>query len=147
MMRRMLKLLSAFALASFLFACGGGKHFWAAQPINGPVTVQPEEVWAHGGKLWVRVVVVNGTSAPIVVDRDQVIARLPNGAVAHRAQGTYTQHVPYMIPPGASHPVYVEFPAEAWDWHDVPSAQIDFSAAVTSNGQPIQMPALTVANQ
>ncbi|HEY2366113.1 MAG TPA: hypothetical protein VGH87_07005 [Polyangiaceae bacterium] len=142
----MLKLISALVLSSVLFACGGGKHFWAAQPVSGPVTVQPEEVWAHGGKLWVRVVLVNGTAAPIVVDRDQMVARLPNGAIVHRAQGTYTQHTPYEIPPGASHPVYVEFPAEGWDWRDVPGAQIDFSAAVTSNGQPMPVPVLTVAN-
>jgi hypothetical protein len=144
----MLKVFSTLLLVSSLtLACGGGgKHFWSAQPVSGPITIQPQEIWAHGGKLWVRTMVTNGTQAPINIDRDQVVARLPNGAVAHRAAGAYTLHAPYMVPPGGVHEVYVEFGAEAGPWRDVPSAQIDFSAAITSNGQPVQVPPLTVAN-
>lgn len=130
-----------------LVACGGGKHFWLAQAQPGPITIQPQEVWAHGHKLWVRASVVNGTAQPILVDRDQIIARLPNGAVVHRAMGTYTQHAPYMIPPGGGHEVYVEFAEEGFDWHDVPTAQIDFSPGVLVNGQPVTVPPLAVTNQ
>jgi hypothetical protein len=90
---------------------------------------------------------MNGTDQPIIVDRDQIVARLPSGAVIHRAEGTYSQHAPYMIPPGAGHPVYVEFAGEGFDWRDVPSAQIDFSPGVTANGQPVAVPPLAVANQ
>ena len=109
----MLRLLAVFVLASLLSACGGGKHFWAAQPVNGPVSIQPEEVWVHHSKLWVRTNVVNGTDQPIMIDRDQIVARLPNGAMVHRASGSATVHAPYVVPPGASHAVYVEFFGEA----------------------------------
>jgi hypothetical protein len=143
----MRKLLLVVVLAALALACGGGKRVWAVQPVTGPVTIQPEEVWVRGGKLWVRVVVVNNTGAPIVVDRDQIVAHLPNGAVVRRAEGTYTQHMPYVIPPGAGHPVYVEFYGEGFNWRDVPNAQVDFSPGVTTNGQPVAVPPLTVANQ
>ncbi len=134
-----------FVLASAM-ACGGGKHMWVAQaPAGGPVVIQPEEVWAHGGKLWVRTNVVNSTNQLLTIDRDLIIARLGNGAVLHRAQGTYTQHMPYAIPPGAGHAVWVEFVGEGFDWRDVPSAQIDFSPATTLNGQPVAVPPLGVS--
>ena len=132
---------------SLLFACGGGKEYWAAQPTMGPISIQPEQVWVHGSKLWVRTNVVNGTDQPIMINRDLIIARLPSGAVVHRASGSATIHAPYVVPPGASHQVYVEFLGEGFDWHDVPGAQIDFSPGVTVNGQPVQVPPLAVANR
>jgi hypothetical protein len=142
------KLLSILVVASLSFACGGGgKHMWLAQAQPGPITVQPQEVWAHGHKLWVRCSVVNNSAQPVLVDRDQIVARLPNGAVIHRAQGAYTQHMPYALPPGAGHEVYVEFAEEGFSWRDVPNAQIDFTPGVTMNGQPVATPALVVTNQ
>ncbi len=146
-MHKLFAMVLVVVSSSLLFACGGGKRDWAAQAAPGPIAIQAEEVWVRGHKLWVRVNVMNGTAQPIMVDRDQIVARLPNGAVVHRAQGTYTQHAPYMIPPGAGHPVYVEFAGEGFDWTAVPSAQIDFSPGVTMNGQPMAVPPLAVTNQ
>lgn len=146
-MRKLIVLVLLVLSTSFVLACGGGKSMWLAQGPTGPVTIQPDSVWARGHKLWVRTNVINGTNQPIVVDRDQIIARLPNGAVLHRAQGTYTQHMPYMIPPGAGHAVYVEFAEEGFDWRDMPNAQIDFSTAITTNGQPLVIPPLVVTNR
>jgi hypothetical protein len=143
---RKLALLLVVLCSVLVLACGGGKHLWAAQPVSGPVTIQPQQVYVRGGKLWVRTNVINGTNQPIMVDRDQIIARLPNGAIVHRASGSTTVHTPYMLPPGAAHAVYVEFFGEGFDWRDVPGAQIDFSPGVTTNGQPMQIPPLMVAN-
>jgi hypothetical protein len=134
--------------SSLLLACGGGgKHFWIAQAQTGPITIQPEQVWAHGHKLWVRVMVMNNTGQMVVIDRDQIVARLPNGAILHRAIGAYSVHEPYVIAPGGGHPVYVEFGEEGFDWHDMASAQIDFSPGTQVNGQPTAVPPLAVTNQ
>jgi len=141
----MKKLLSILALAVVL-ACGGGKHYWQAQPAQGgPITIQPEQIWVAHGKLWVRTNVVNGTGQPIMINRDAIVARLPNGAVVHRAAGSATIHAPYLIPPGGAHAVYVEFYADGLDWQTVPNAQVDFSPGLTVNGQPMAVPPLMVS--
>ena len=141
MTKRLLPILALWVV----IACGGGKRYWVAQAAPGPITIQPEQVWVAHGKLWVRTNVVNGTNQPIMINRDSIVARLPNGAVVPRAAGSATIHAPYLIPPGASHAVYVEFYGGELDWDTVPTAQIDFSSGVTMNGQPIAVPPLTVS--
>lgn len=143
----MSKLFASLVLVStILLACGGGKQFWSAQPVQGAVSISPEQIWIAHNKLWVRVVVTNGTQMPIMINRDQIVARLPNGMVLQRAQGTYTQHFPYTVLPGGVQPVYVEFFSQGFDWHTVPNAQVDFTPGTTANGQPVQVPPLVVTN-
>ena len=56
-------------------------------------------------KLWVQ----NLSQAFMIVDRDGFALRLPDGRVLRRAVGTFTQHTPYNIAPGAGHEVFVDF--------------------------------------
>lgn len=103
------------------------------------VSLQPNEVWISGHKLWVRATVINTGTQPIQVDRDAVLARLPSGPVVGRAMGVTTVHAPYVILGGMSHPVYVEFHESGFDWDHVQQATIDFTGAITREGQPLPL--------
>jgi len=125
-------------LATLLIACGGGKTYMRAQTVQSAgVLVQPTDVWIGGHKLWVRVDLANQGPAPLIVNRDAIVARLPNGQTVPRAVGRTTVHNEYMIPPGASHAVWVEFEEAGFDWHAVPQVTIDFTPAVMRAGQPV----------
>ena len=132
----LLTLLSLFALL------GCSKHYFHADVAEYEgVTVQPMQITTSAHKLWVKVMVTNSGTQPIVVNRDAIVARLPSGQVIGRAMGTYTVHDAYFIPGGMSHEVYVEFHEAGFDWDTVPQVTIDFSRGMTRNGQrlPIQM--------
>lgn len=142
--------IARFALVAFLAftpvvaGCGGGKQPWSvAAAQGGGVTIEPVDGFVRGQKLWIRTNVVNGGNAPIIVDRDAVKCILPNGMAIPRASGSATVHTPYVIPPGGMHAVYVEFEG---DFLGIPSAAIDFSQAITVNGQPIGAPQVAVQN-
>jgi hypothetical protein len=134
-------LLAGAPLAST--GCGARQAWAMTQAQSGGVTVIPIDASAHGGKLWVRTNVINGTSAPIVVVRDGVRCVLPDGSVIGRASGKTSLHQPYVIEPGGAHPVYVEFEG---DFRAVPSVNVDFSQAITSSGQAIGAPQVFARN-
>lgn len=143
---RMKRLALAFSL-SLVAACGPGKEMLQAQPLDaGGIKVMPEQVYVDDDKLFVRVTVLNGTQQMITVMRDQIDAKLPDGNVIHRSQGSFSTHQPYMIPPGGAHAVYVDFQAQGFDWRLVPSVQIDFSNGVLTNGNPTPMPPFVVSH-
>ncbi len=124
----------------------GGRQLWTAAPLQGPgIIVQPTSVYATGRLLNVRTTFVNQGPVPIMVNRDAVQLVLPDGRMVARAAGTYTQHAPYLILPGASRPVWVDFRAEGWSWHDLPGAQVNWSPAVSVNGQPVAMPPMPLS--
>jgi hypothetical protein len=137
----------ASSLLLSLAACPGEKIVLHAQPLaSADVQVSPLELYVDGEKLWVRVLVTNTSQGTITVQRDAMTAHLPNGTVIPRAMGTFgSVHTPYVLPPGGVHPVYVEFAAQGFDWKDVPTAQIDFTGAVTRDGQAVQVPPFVVA--
>ena len=135
----------ASVLAAALAGCGGGKIVLRAQPVDSAdVRVTPMEVYVGGKKLWVRVSVQNNSKGTLIVQRDAMTAHLPNGQTLTRAMGSYTLHEPYVLPPGAMHPVYVEFEEQGFKWKDMPTAQIDFTGAITRDGQPVPVPAFVV---
>jgi hypothetical protein len=137
--------LYALFFAVALAACGGPKEYMRAETVTtADVRILPIQVWTGGGKLWVRVTVVNSSPSTILVIRDAVRVHLPNGAVLGRATGSTSLHNPYSIPPGGAHAVYVEFEAQGFDWQDVGSAQVDFVNAIMKDGQPIAVPAMGV---
>ena len=135
-MKRFLALLATLVLLSCTKTY---LHAEAAQAEG--VVVQPMQAWIGGHKLWVRVNVINEGSEPILVDRDAVVARLPSGQSVGRALGRTSLHGAYMIPPSASHPVYVEFEEAGFDWDTVPRVTIDFTQAITRGAQhvPVEM--------
>lgn len=139
------RLVYASVLAAALAGCGGGKIPLRAQTVDSAdVHVTPMEVYIGGKKLWVRITVQNLSKGTLIVQRDAMTAHLPNGQTLTRAMGSYTMHEPYVLPPGAMHPVYVEFEEQGFKWKDMPSAQIDFTGAVTRDGQPVAVPPFTV---
>ena len=145
---------SAFVLA--VAACGGEKAVLHMQPVNtADVHVTPNEIKVSGKKLWVKVMVANASNGTLMIQRDQILAHLPNGQTLTRAIGTgggygwgyayVDTHAPYVVPPGAMHPVNFEFEEQGFKWSDVPSVQIDFAGAVTRDGQPVAVPAFVVS--
>jgi hypothetical protein len=148
-MKNLSRLVVAFGLAASLTvstAACGHKEMWRSQTAEASgVRIVPEQVYTGGRKLWVRTTVFNGTQMPMVIIRDQIVARLPNGAVIQRAAGKTTIHAPYNVMPGGAHEVYVEFEEEGLDWATVPSVNIDFSQGVLLNGQPTQLPPLVAS--
>jgi hypothetical protein len=137
----------AFVVALSGFAACGGRHYWSATATQGQgVRVDPMQAWVAGGKLWLRTTVFNGTSEPIRVIRDDVACVLPSGQRVGRAAGTTTVHTPYVLPPGQSHAVYVEFEGEGFDWSTVPEVKVDFSHAVFRGEQPVSVAPMVVTN-
>ena len=136
-----MNLVRTILAAMFLFsvACGG-RQVWVGQAVSGPVSIQPQKAWFEGGKLWVRTIVVNNTGQAITINRDAIIARLPNNTRVPRANST--SHEPYFLASGGAHDVNLEFEG---DFSNVANAEVDFSPGVTLNGQPMQVPPLVVS--
>ncbi len=132
------------ALAVTTLGCAR-EYLHASSVAYEGVSVEPSQVWISGHKLWVRAVVINSGTQPIQVSRDAMIARVPSGQVVSRALGTTTVHDVYFIPGGAAHAVYVEFHEAGFDWNTVPQATIDFSNAITRDGQHLPL-AMTVTH-
>lgn len=132
------RLWAFLALLSLVGLLACSKHYFHADTAEYEgVTVQPMEVWTSSHKLWVRAMVINSGTQPIMVNRDAVVARLPSGMVVPRAIGRTSLHGVYFVPGGLSHPVYVEFEEHGFDWDTVAAATIDLSGAVTREGQPL----------
>jgi len=134
------RLWALFALFSLIGLLACSKHYFHANSVEYEgVTVQPMEIWTGGSKLWVRAMVTNSGTQPILVNRDAIVARLPSGMVVGRATGKTSVHDVYFIPAGMSHPVYIEFREAGFDWDSVGEASIDFSAGVTRDGQHVPL--------
>jgi hypothetical protein len=127
--------------------CGGGKQYWHAQSVVAPgaVRILPTKVTVWGKLLYVDTQVVNDSGAPITVDRDQVTLVLPNGMTLARSEGTFTQHKGYVVMPGQSHPVNVDFKADGWKWSEIGNASVAFGNAVQVDGKPIALPLMPVS--
>jgi hypothetical protein len=155
----MKRFVQASALVVTLSACGGEKAVLHMQPVaTADVRVTPTELKISGKKLWIKLMVSNSSSGVLMIQRDQIVAHIPGGQTLTRAMGTYggygwgygygaeyASHQPYVLPPGAMHPVYVEFEQQGFKWEDIPSAQIDFAGAVTRDGQIVPVPAFVVS--
>jgi hypothetical protein len=63
-------------------------------------------------RLQVKMHVTNETSGPIEIDRDGMSIRLADGRVLPRASGITTMHKPYVLAPGSTRPVHVDFRGE-----------------------------------
>lgn len=68
-----------------------------------------QDAWVKDDNFIVKLWVQNLSQAYMNVDRDGFALRLPDGRVLRRAVGVFTQHAPYVLPPGAGHEVHVDF--------------------------------------
>jgi hypothetical protein len=151
-MKRFASIICVLTLALWLAACGGEKitlHMQGAVQSN-DIRVTPTELVVSGKKLWIKLIVQNATAGTLLIQRDQIVAHLPNGmtltrAIGSGAWGYVPSHEPYVVPPGAMHPVYFEYDEQGFKWKDIGSVQIDFGGAITNNGQPVVVPPFVIS--
>jgi hypothetical protein len=112
------------ALVLCVVACGVRRRLYA-QPaqLPGGVFVKINEAYVAGERLYVKTWMMNTTAAPMTIDRDGMALRLPDGRVLPRAEGTFTQHKPYNLAPGAGRDVHVDF-KDAAEFEGVTSATL-----------------------
>lgn len=134
-------ILVFFPVALAMGACGHAHVAWLAQPVvAGGIQIQANDAYSDNRRLYVRAMVFNNGPVPIQVNRDAVVAMLPDGRPVARGSGMTSTHQIYTIMPGQSHAAFVDFPGEGFNWRDMPGAQVNWSNAITINGSPIQLP-------
>jgi hypothetical protein len=124
-------LITACAGALFVAAFGCGpslpdKIGFAGQnaTLQSGTQVNFQDAWVGHGIFKVKLYVQNLTQAFMLVDRDGFALRLPDGRVLSRAQGTFTQHTPYNLPPGGGHEVFVDFRDPGRDMRQINAASL-----------------------
>jgi hypothetical protein len=138
-MRSLLIGLAVLALA--------GSAFAQTVPYTGRpyehdgVTVNTDRVLHRYGKLWVKLIVINGTDKLLLVDKNQIQAKLPDGRALSRALSLFaTRGHPHAIAPGLSHPLWVEYKI------DLPlEVKLDFAHGFLLAGKPLPLPEYVVS--
>lgn len=126
--------------------CGHAHSTWAAQPVTtSDLRIMPAGISSSGDRLYVQTTFTNTGAETFTVDRDGVTLRLADGRVLPRSVGTFTQHKPYVIGPGGSHAVYVDFKIDGMDWDDTASAEVDWSKAIYVGGRALAVPPTTLS--
>lgn len=102
------------------------------------VIINPQTLALSGSKLRLRFVFINHTESEILVDRNQMSLRFPDGQVASRFTGTWGGMTSGMhkIPPGGSHNVFMDFRLDG----DPPSHASLVLTGVVSDGKPMDLP-------
>jgi hypothetical protein len=130
------------------------------EPVaSADIQVTPTQIVTRGNTLRVKILVKNSSAGTMTLERDKILVHLPSGQTVTRAPGVpygeglwgsyygyggWVTHEPYVLPPGATHPVDVSFDALGFEWKDVPSAQVDFDGAITRDGQAVFVPPFAV---
>ncbi len=134
------------------------ENLHAESAIAGGVRADPTAVYIKGHKLLARMVVTNGSNAPITVRRDLMTAhptRETRGAiVAQTSVGRVmgqtgiqmqTEAKTYVLAPGQAHEVNVEFRDQGFDWSDMSEIEIDVGDAIArTDGAPLSVPDIVV---
>jgi hypothetical protein len=79
--------------------------------LGNVVQVRTFDAFVKGDRVYVKLIVLNVSGQPLIVDRDGFALRLPTGEVLQRSSGVTTQHTPYPLAPGAGRDVFVDFRA------------------------------------
>ena len=128
-MRRGMLATVAAALLYMVTACGGGgglpdKVKYAAPPqsvLMGGVSVQFQLAHAEDEDFKVRFYFANLSNQVLIVNRDGIGLRLPDGRVlARKGMG----HEPYYIQPGQGHNVWVAFNEKGLDMRTIQMASV-----------------------
>jgi hypothetical protein len=100
--------LSALLCSRPAFA---GEVIYTAQPYSfHGVTINAQKIFLKGNKLWLRLLVINGTGKLLTMDKTQMQGRLQSGAVIPREAGVFGKYAkPNIINPGLSHELNIEF--------------------------------------
>jgi outer membrane protein OmpA-like peptidoglycan-associated protein len=101
------------------------------------ITITAREIrhdWT--GKIWFKLMVQNMTGKPVVIDRNQMAAKLPGGLVKTREVSVWAgKGKPYDLPPGTSHDLQIEF--------KVGKTPVPFAVAlngISAGGMPLALP-------
>lgn len=127
--RTMLVSACAGALLAAAFGCGPSlpdKIGFAGQnaTLQSGTQVNFQDAWVRDDIFKVKLWVQNLSQAFMLVDRDGFALRLPDGRVLRRASGVFTQHVPYNLPPGGGHEVFVDFRDPGHDMRMINAASL-----------------------
>jgi hypothetical protein len=146
-------------LLAFLLAACTPTAVLHAQPVASPdVQVTPVEVATRGGQLSVKLVVRNTSNATLLIQRDQIVVRLPFGDTVTREVGRlylaglwgahpgdhWRTHAPDVLPPGTAHTIDLDYEQRSFEWKDVGSVRVDFDGAITRGAERVDVPALVV---
>jgi hypothetical protein len=111
MMTRRL-LLFVIGLSLFSPAAFAGETAYAG-PVpfdRHGVMVSPRELFLKDNKIWLRLTVINNTGKVMVLDKNQILAHLPDGRTLSRALGTFGKYArPAVVQPGLSHDLNIEY--------------------------------------
>lgn len=125
---------------------GANDGAWSANQVaNDRVRITPGEISVSRDRLYVKMTLVNTSNDTLVVERDAVMLKLPDGRAVRRSTGITSTHKPYTVSPGGTQSVQVDFlPAESFDWSTVASVEVDFSQAVHAGAAAVPVPPLVV---
>jgi hypothetical protein len=145
MMSRALAFALTLAAASVVsMGCHRHQMIWHGQPVSSPVVrIQPTSVIAESDRLWVQTIVYNVGTETVWVERDAITLTLADG----QTLPVRGHHTGYTLAPHASHKVYVDFESEEFDWRKLPSAQVNWTGAVSIQGQIVGLPPMFVSPQ
>jgi hypothetical protein len=136
--RRGLLATVAAGLLYLTFGCGGGsglpdKLKYAAPPqsvLMGGVSIQFQLAHARDDNFKVHFYVMNLSNQVMIVNRDGIGLRLPDGRVVQRREGN---HDPYMLNPGSGHEVHVDFSERGMDMRSIQMASVVIGGISYSN--------------
>ncbi len=119
--------------------CGGSVHY-SGPPTHqaAGITLNTNKIRYDGEKLWLEFTVLNNTSKALVVDRNQILAKLPDGRQLSRETGSWGAmwaDVHYNIGPGLSHALHIEYRVP----NNTPTVALVLKGFIL-DGQPIELP-------
>jgi hypothetical protein len=110
---RAVVVLSLAVGAASVTGCRPPKEQLYARPalVGETVYVRVTDAHVRGERVFVKTWMQNRTDDPVVIDRDALSLRLPDGRVLPRSSGRTTRHKPYVLGPGEGRDVFVDFRA------------------------------------
>jgi hypothetical protein len=137
-MKTLRALLSALLLLSLAGTALADEVIYTGEPYSHDgITVNAEKIWLKKGKLWMKLLVINGTDKLLLIDKNQIQAKLADGRTLSREIGVFAGHgSPHTISPGLSHALNVEYQIG-----DLPlQVQLQFEHGFLVGGKPFALP-------
>jgi hypothetical protein len=125
-MSHSIRLLLVWIVGALAFLAGCSRVPLHAPPaqLEGGLVVKVYDAYARDDRVFVKSMVTNGGPQAVTIDRDGWALRLPDGTVLPRAVGRTTLHSPYVLQPGETREVYVDFHQDDAELEALPSAML-----------------------
>jgi hypothetical protein len=137
-MKTLRSLVFVFLLLTLSRMALAGEMVYSAEPYSHDgITVNAQQIFLKKGKIWFKLLVINGTDKLLMIDKNQIMCRLPDGRTLAREVSVFAGHgTPHEVAPGLSHPLYVEYKIG-----DLPlQAKLQFDHGFILGGKPIVLP-------